>query len=59
LRVSNCANEALWGGLGLGGTYAWADDRYALYGEALAKSSFEDFGDSYAVSGTVGFRVKW
>lgn len=52
-------NEALWGGLGLGGTYAWADDKYALYGEALAKSQLEDFGDSYAVSGTAGFRVKW
>lgn len=51
--------EALWGGLGLGGTYAWADDKYALYGEALAKSSFEDFGDSYAISGTVGFKTTW
>ena len=40
-------------------TYSWADDKYELYGEALAKSSFEDFGDSYAVSGTVGFRASW
>ena len=52
-------NEALWGGLGLGGTYSWADDKYAVYGEALAKSSFDDFGDSYAISGTVGFRASW
>lgn len=51
--------EALWGGLGLGGTYAWADAKYALYGEALAKSQFEDFGDSYAISGTVGFKMTW
>lgn len=51
--------DALWGGLGLGGTYAWADDKYSFYGEALAKSQLDDFGDSYAVSGTVGFRTKW
>jgi outer membrane autotransporter protein len=51
--------DALWGGLGLGGTYAWADDRYALYGEASAKSQLEDFGDSYAIGGTVGFKMTW
>jgi fibronectin-binding autotransporter adhesin len=43
----------------LRGTYSWADDKYALYGEAVAKSSFDDFGDIYAVNGTVGFRTKW
>jgi fibronectin-binding autotransporter adhesin len=51
--------DALWGGLGLGGTYAWANDKYALYGEASAKSQLEDFGDSYAISGTVGFKATW
>jgi fibronectin-binding autotransporter adhesin len=51
--------NSLWGGFGLGGTYSWADDRYALYGEALTKTSLEDFGDSYVVSGTAGFRLRW
>jgi outer membrane autotransporter protein len=51
--------EALWAGLGFGGTYSWADDKYALYGEGLAKTSLEGFGDSYALSGTVGFRATW
>ena len=51
--------QALWGGLGLGGSLSWADDRYAVHGELLARSSLEDFGGSYAVGGSVGFKVKW
>jgi fibronectin-binding autotransporter adhesin len=51
--------QALWGGLGLGGSLSWPDDRYSIYGEALARTSLEDFGDSYALAGTVGFKVKW
>ncbi|WP_322415730.1 autotransporter outer membrane beta-barrel domain-containing protein [Mesorhizobium huakuii] len=51
--------QALWGGLGLGGSLSWADDRYAVHGEVLARSSLQDFGDSYAVGGSVGFKVKW
>jgi hypothetical protein len=54
-----CEIDALWRGLGLGGTYAWADDKYALYARRWRKSSFEDFGDSYAISGTVGFKATW
>ncbi|RLP28372.1 autotransporter outer membrane beta-barrel domain-containing protein [Mesorhizobium sp. YM1C-6-2] len=38
--------------LGLGGTYRWAGGKYALYGEALASTSFEG---SYGVKGTLGF----
>lgn len=52
-------NEALWGSAGLGGSLAWADGAYALYGEALAKTSLEAFGDSYSLNGTLGFRVNW
>ena len=37
----------------------WADDRYSVYGEALARTSLEDFGDSNVISGKLGFRVKW
>jgi outer membrane autotransporter protein len=51
-------NESLWGGLGLGGTYSWGDDRYAVYAEALVRTGLESFGDSYTVAGTVGMRVR-
>ena len=52
-------NDRLWVGLTLGGSYNWSDERASLYGEAAAKSSLKDFGESYTVSGTVGIRVKW
>jgi hypothetical protein len=45
-------NEALWGGIGIGGTYNWADDKYSVYGEALARTSLENFGDSHVPSVT-------
>jgi len=51
--------QRLWGGLGVGGSLGWADDRYAVHGELLARSSIEDFGDSHAFGGSVGFSVKW
>ncbi|WP_265518687.1 autotransporter-associated beta strand repeat-containing protein [Nitratireductor luteus] len=52
-------NDSWRGGVGLGGSINWADDKYSLYGEALANTSLENFGDSNMVSGTVGFRVRW
>jgi fibronectin-binding autotransporter adhesin len=52
-------SDSLWGGLGIGGTLSWNDDRYALSGEALAKTSLGDRGTSHAVSGTASFRVRW
>lgn len=48
-----------WGGVGLGGTYNWNDDRYSIYGELAAETSLEDIGDSYKLGGTLGLRVKW
>ena len=51
--------DDLWGGLGLGGTYNWAGDRYAVFGEVSVNSSLEHFGDSYSVNGTAGFRIRW
>jgi fibronectin-binding autotransporter adhesin len=47
------------GRIGAGGTLSWADGRYAIYGEATARTSLEDFGDSYALGGSVGFRMTW
>ncbi|WP_245456191.1 autotransporter outer membrane beta-barrel domain-containing protein [Rhizobium leguminosarum] len=52
-------NQALWGGLGMGGSLTWADDRYAVNGEAFARTSLKDFGDSNAIGAKVGFSVKW
>ncbi|MFC5386310.1 autotransporter outer membrane beta-barrel domain-containing protein [Aquamicrobium segne] len=51
--------ERLWGGLGVGGSYNWNDDKYSIYGEGLVNTSLNNFGDSYTLKGNVGFRVKW
>jgi len=51
--------DRVWGALGLGGTYSWGDGAYAVYGEGLVRTSLEDFGDSYANTATLGFRMAW
>lgn len=51
--------EPFWGGLGIGGSYNWNDNKYSIYGEGSVDTSLADFGDSYAIKGTVGVRVKW
>ncbi|MCQ1574255.1 autotransporter outer membrane beta-barrel domain-containing protein [Neorhizobium galegae] len=52
-------NQPLWGGLSLGGSLSWSDDRYAVHAEAFARTNLKDFGDSNAVGAKVGFSVKW
>jgi fibronectin-binding autotransporter adhesin len=52
-------NQALWGGLGLGGSLSWADERYAAHGEAFASTSLTDFGDSNNIGAKIGFSVRW
>ncbi|MEN5278222.1 autotransporter outer membrane beta-barrel domain-containing protein, partial [Brucella sp. TWI432] len=52
-------SDDTWGGIGAGGTYAWADNKYALYGEGSINTSLNHFSDSYALKGNVGFKVKW
>ena len=51
--------DELWGGLGVGGMYSWGADKYALFGEVSVNTSLDNFGDSYSVNGTAGFRVRW
>ncbi len=51
--------ERLWGGIGVGGSLNWNDDKYSLYGQATADTSLDQFGDSFALSGTAGLRVKF
>ncbi|CDZ70794.1 Outer membrane autotransporter barrel domain-containing protein [Neorhizobium galegae bv. orientalis] len=52
-------SQPLWGGLSLGGSRSWSDDRYAVYAEAFARTSLKDFGDSNTVGAKVGFSMKW
>jgi len=52
-------NDALWGEVGLGGSYNWNDDGYSIYGEISANSSLENVGDSYVLSGKGGLRINW
>jgi outer membrane autotransporter protein len=49
----------LWGGLGLGGSYNWDNDKYSIYGEGSINTSLTSFADNYSYKGTLGFRVKW
>ncbi len=52
-------DDRLWGGLGLGGSYNWNDDKYSIYGEVSAQTGLAHFGDSVSIGGTLGLRVKW
>jgi len=52
-------NDRVWGGLGVGGSYNWNDDKYAIYGEGLINTSLNNFADSYSIKANVGFKVKW
>jgi hypothetical protein len=36
-----------------------SDDKYSVYGEVLANTSIESFGDSDNYSATGGIRMKW
>ncbi len=51
--------DNLWGGIGAGGTYSWANDKYALYGEGSINTSLQNFADSYTVKGNVGLLIRW
>ncbi|MFC7288400.1 autotransporter outer membrane beta-barrel domain-containing protein [Herminiimonas glaciei] len=51
------ANERLWGGVGVGGSYSWADGKYKVYGEGSVNTSLNRFGDSYALAGIVGIKI--
>lgn len=52
-------NDRSWAGVGLGGSYNWDGDKYSIYGEGLVNTSLANFGDSYTVKGTIGFRTRW
>ncbi|ODR95019.1 hypothetical protein AUC70_04520 [Methyloceanibacter stevinii] len=51
--------DRLWGGLGLGGSYNWDGERFSIYAEGGVKTGLDHFGDSYALTGDAGIRVRW
>ncbi|WP_421091278.1 autotransporter outer membrane beta-barrel domain-containing protein [Pseudochrobactrum sp. MP213Fo] len=50
-------NDRIWGGIGTGGSYNWANDKYSIYGEVSLNTSLSNFADSYSINGTAGFKV--
>ncbi|WP_235915751.1 autotransporter-associated beta strand repeat-containing protein [Brucella anthropi] len=52
-------NDKTWAGIGAGGTYAWADSKYAIYGQGSINTSLNHLTDSYAVKGNIGFTIRW
>ncbi|KXO73075.1 hypothetical protein AYJ56_18035 [Brucella anthropi] len=52
-------DDRFWGGLGLGFSRNWEDDKYSVYGEGLVTTSMQNFGDSYGLKGTLGLRVRF
>ncbi|WP_445487240.1 autotransporter family protein [Rhodopseudomonas sp. RCAM05734] len=53
------AQDRLWGSIGGGGTYSWADGRYAVFGEVSYNASLNDSANSHSYKGNGGFRVTW
>jgi outer membrane autotransporter protein len=53
------AQDRLWGSIGGGGTYSWANGRYAIFGEVSYSASLNDSSDNHSYKGTGGFRVIW
>lgn len=51
--------QTLWAGLGLGASLSWDDGRYAVFGEALTRTSLRGLADSRSIGGKFGFRMKW
>ncbi|WP_428936666.1 autotransporter outer membrane beta-barrel domain-containing protein [Brucella sp. NF 2815] len=52
-------NDRLWGGVGVGGSYNWDNDKYSIYGEGVINTSLDQFADSYTLKGNVGFKMRW
>ncbi|MHC5232970.1 autotransporter outer membrane beta-barrel domain-containing protein [Brucella sp. LJL56] len=52
-------NDDTWAGIGAGGTYAWADGKYAVFGEGSINTSLSHFADSYTLKATAGIKVNW
>lgn len=51
--------ERTWVGLGGGVDYSWKNEVFSLYGEVNARTAVNDFGDSYNLQGTIGFKARF
>lgn len=51
--------QSLWAGLGAGAFVNLDDERFTVYGEVLARTSVQDFGDSNAIGAKLGLRIRW
>lgn len=52
-------HDRLWGSIGGGGTYSWANGRYAVFGEITYRASLDAPADNHSYRGTGGFRLVW
>ncbi|MCZ7482897.1 autotransporter outer membrane beta-barrel domain-containing protein [Rhizobium rhizogenes] len=52
-------HQRLRGGLGIGGTYSWANGKYAIYGEANVKTALRDFSENYSYAGRFGLNIRF
>lgn len=50
-------NERLWGGIGMGTSYSWANGKYMVYGQGMFNTSLKNFGDSHTFTATLGMSV--
>jgi fibronectin-binding autotransporter adhesin len=53
------SHDQLSGGLGLGGSYNWGDDKYSLYGEASFRTGLNAPGESYSLGANAGLKARW
>lgn len=53
------ASDRLWGSIGGGGSYSWANGRYTVFGEATYRASLQAPAGNYGYKGTGGLRVVW
>lgn len=53
------AQDRLWGSIGGGGTYSWANGRYAVFGEVSYNANLSNGSDNRNYKGTGGFRIVW
>ncbi len=53
------ANDRMWGSIGGGGSYSWANGRYTVFGETTYRASLQAAAGNYGYKGTGGFRMVW
>lgn len=62
-RVENTVytnkNDRDWGGVAIGGSLDWCNEKFSTYGEVGARSSLKNFWDSREFYGEVGFRFNF